>query len=98
MRAHYAGGREVLDNQNTVITLRDQNLQVVGIDDAYTGHARRGDGRARALRRDLPTIGLSHIAEEADRSGSTVCPWCSRATPTPDRSRSRACTSCVLGR
>ena len=60
------GGVEVLDNVNTTVTLRNQQLQVLGLDDAYTGHA----DRARALhglRADLPTLGLSHIAEEADR-------------------------------
>ncbi len=58
-------GAEVLDNQNTVITLRNQRLQVVGIDDAYTGHA-DAEKATKGLRKDLPTIGLSHIAEEAD--------------------------------
>ena len=60
------GGVQVLDNVNTTVTLRHQQLQVLGLDDAYTGHA----DRARALlglRSDLPTLGLSHIAEEADR-------------------------------
>jgi uncharacterized protein len=59
------GGAEVLDNRHTVITLRGQRLQVVGLDDAYTGHASHHDA-IRGLRRDLPTLGLSHIAEEAD--------------------------------
>ena len=58
-------GVEVLDNANTVITLRRQRLQVVGIDDAYTGHA-DVQRATKGLRHDLPTIGLSHIAEEAD--------------------------------
>lgn len=58
-------GALVLGNQHTVVTLRGQRLQVVGLDDAYTGHARR-DAAVRGLRRDLPTLGLSHIAEEAD--------------------------------
>jgi predicted MPP superfamily phosphohydrolase len=60
------GGVEVLDNAHTTITLRHQRLQVLGLDDAYTGHA----DRARALKgldSHLPTLGLSHIAEEADR-------------------------------
>lgn len=60
------GGVEVLDNANTTVTLRHQRLQVLGLDDAYTGHA----DRARALKgldARLPTLGLSHIAEEADR-------------------------------
>jgi predicted MPP superfamily phosphohydrolase len=64
-RALDRGGVEVLQNRNTLITLRDQRLQVVGLDDAYTGHARRADA-VRGLRKDLPTIALSHIAEEAD--------------------------------
>jgi predicted MPP superfamily phosphohydrolase len=59
------GGVEVLCNRHTTITVRHERLQVVGLDDAYTGHARR-DEAVRGLRRDLPTIGLSHIAEEAD--------------------------------
>jgi predicted MPP superfamily phosphohydrolase len=59
------GGVEVLRNRHTIITLRQQRLQVVGLDDAYTGHARRDDA-VKGLRRDVPSIGLSHIAEEAD--------------------------------
>lgn len=58
-------GAEVLDNRHTVITLRGQKLQIVGLDDAYTGHASR-DSAVKGLRHDLPSIGLSHIAEEAD--------------------------------
>ena len=42
-----------------------ERLQVVGLDDAYTGHARMDDA-VKGLRPDLPTLGLSHIAEEAD--------------------------------
>ncbi len=59
------GGAEVLDNAFTTIELKHERLQVVGIDDAYTGHS---DIRkaTRGLRRDLPSLGLSHIAEEAD--------------------------------
>jgi predicted MPP superfamily phosphohydrolase len=59
------GGAEVLDNANTVLTLRGQKLQIVGLDDAYTGHANR-EKAVKGLRNDLPTLGLSHIAEEAD--------------------------------
>jgi hypothetical protein len=59
------GGVEVLDNANTIITLRGQPLQVVGLDDAYTGHADVAEA-TRGLRPDIATIGLSHIAEEAD--------------------------------
>jgi uncharacterized protein len=59
------GGAEVLRNRNTTITLGSERLQVVGLDDAYTGHAQRDDA-VKGLRKDLPTIALSHIAEEAD--------------------------------
>jgi predicted MPP superfamily phosphohydrolase len=67
------GGAEVLDNRHTVITLRHERLQVVGLDDAYTGHA---DWRqaVKGLRHDLPTLGLSHIAEEADALWSADVP------------------------
>jgi predicted MPP superfamily phosphohydrolase len=61
LRAHV----EVLRNRNTIITLRHQKLQLVGLDDAYTGHARR-DEAVKGLRTDVPTLALSHIAEEAD--------------------------------
>jgi uncharacterized protein len=59
------GGVEVLRNRHTTITLHGERLQVVGLDDSYTGHARR-DEAVKGLRRDVATIGLSHIAEEAD--------------------------------
>ena len=59
------GGVEVLCNRHTTITLRHERVQIVGLDDAYTGHARR-DEAVKGLRADLPSIGLSHIAEEAD--------------------------------
>ena len=58
-------GALVLTNRHTVITVRGQKMQLLGLDDAYTGHARR-DEAVRGLRRDLPTLALSHIAEEAD--------------------------------
>ncbi len=64
-RALRKGGAEVLSNQHTTITLRHQRLQLVGLDDAYTGHANR-ERATRGLRPDLPALGLSHIAEEAD--------------------------------
>ena len=64
-RALRRGGVEVLSNRHTVITLGHERLQVLGLDDAYTGHADR-DAALRGMRRDLPTLGLSHIAEEAD--------------------------------
>jgi predicted MPP superfamily phosphohydrolase len=59
------GGAEVLDNAHTTITVRRQRLQIVGLDDAYTGNASRTKA-LKNLRSDVPTIGLSHIAEEAD--------------------------------
>ena len=59
------GGAEVLDNAHTTITIRNQPLQVLGLDDAYTGHADRRTA-LKGLRPDQPVIGLSHIAEEAD--------------------------------
>ena len=59
------GSAEVLDNVWTTITLRRQALQVLGLDDAYTGHAswRRA---TKGLDTRKATLGLSHIAEEAD--------------------------------
>ena len=59
-------GAEVLDNANTVIEIMGQQLQIVGLDDAYTGHA-DVTAALRGLRPNIPTIGLSHIAEEAER-------------------------------
>ena len=35
------GGAEVLDNANTTVSIGRQHLQIVGLDDAYTGHADR---------------------------------------------------------
>jgi uncharacterized protein len=64
-RALKLGGVEVLRNRNTTLTFGHQRLQLVGLDDAYTGHASRVEA-VKGLRRDLPTLGLSHIAEEAD--------------------------------
>jgi len=58
-------GVEVLRNQHTIIEIAHQRLQVLGLDDAYTGHA-RPDEAVKGLRPDLPVLGLSHIAEEAD--------------------------------
>jgi predicted MPP superfamily phosphohydrolase len=66
-------GALVMRNTNTIITLRGEALQLVGVDDTYTGH---GDvARAvRGLRKDVPTLGLSHIAEEADELWSHGVP------------------------
>ncbi len=73
---HWAGADEVestlvraralvLRNENTVMTIRHQRLQIVGLDDAYTTHADRDRALAGREKR-IPTLGLSHIAEEAD--------------------------------
>ncbi|MFM2153279.1 MAG: hypothetical protein RL199_1714 [Pseudomonadota bacterium] len=73
---HWSGAREVraalrragvelLDNAHTTLSLRGQKLQLVGLDDAYTGHADL-DRATKGLRREVATLGLSHIAEEAD--------------------------------
>lgn len=56
---------ELLRNQTTTLTLRGQKLQIVGLDDAYTGHADRRKALAGVDPR-IATLGLSHIAEEAD--------------------------------
>lgn len=65
VRAIRRGGGEVLMNAHTVIHLKHEALQVVGLDDAYTGHASR-DRALKGLRPGIATLGLSHIAEEAD--------------------------------
>ncbi len=64
-RALRKAGVEVLQNRHTTMTFGGERLQIVGLDDAYTGHVDR-DAALKGLRPDLPTIGLSHIAEEAD--------------------------------
>ncbi len=56
---------EVLSNAWTERTIRGERLQIVGLDDAYTGHADR-ERAVRGLNREVASIGLSHIAEEAD--------------------------------
>ena len=64
-RALRRAGAEVLDNAWTLFEARGQRLQIVGLDDAYTGAAERRRA-IKGLRRDRATLGLSHIAEEAD--------------------------------
>jgi predicted MPP superfamily phosphohydrolase len=64
-RALRKAGAEVLDNRWTALTLRHQRLQIVGLDDAYTGHAARSEA-VKGLDPKHATLGLSHIAEEAD--------------------------------
>lgn len=58
-------GVEVLRNQHTLVEVRGEKLQLVGLDDAYTSHA-DALRAVRGLKTELPSIGLSHIAEEAD--------------------------------
>ncbi|MFO0747045.1 MAG: metallophosphoesterase [Myxococcota bacterium] len=58
-------GVELLSNANTQINVRGERLQLVGLDDAYTGHADRRKA-IRGMSSDIATLGLSHIAEEAD--------------------------------
>jgi hypothetical protein len=55
----------LLQNQHTVVELRGERLQVVGLDDPYTGHADRARA-TKGLRRGIAALGLSHVAEEAD--------------------------------
>ncbi len=58
-------GVEVLKNAWTERSIRGQRLQIVGLDDAYTGQADR-EKALRGLDPERASIGLSHIAEEAD--------------------------------
>jgi len=73
---HWSGSREVrqvlkkanievLDNAHTVVEVAGQKVQIVGVDDAYTGHA-DVQRAVRGLHHDLPSIALSHIAEESE--------------------------------
>jgi predicted MPP superfamily phosphohydrolase len=64
-RALEHAGACVLDNAHTSITVRHERLQVVGVDDSYTGHA-DVDRALKGLDPRRPTLALSHIAEEAD--------------------------------
>jgi|SRR5579871_2358005 len=64
-RALIQGGIEVLENQHTEIRIRNDLLQIVGIDDAYTKHA-DVEKATKGIKKNIATIGLSHIAEQAD--------------------------------
>lgn len=59
------GGIEVLENEHTTIRIRNDVLQIAGVDDAYTKHADVKKA-TKGLKKDIATLGLSHIAEEAD--------------------------------
>src|SRR5690606_2428572 len=64
-RALLRAGAEVLNNAHTAITIRRERVQIVGVDDAYTGH-HDVEKAVSGLDPRLPTLGLSHIAEMAD--------------------------------
>lgn len=65
-KALIKGGVEVLDNANTIIKVRNEELQLVGVDDAYTNHSDVKKA-TKGLKKNIATLGLSHIAEEADK-------------------------------
>jgi len=64
-RALIQGGVEILENAHTIVRIGNNELQLVGVDDAYTRHADIKKA-TKGLKTNLATIGLSHIAEEAD--------------------------------
>ena len=59
------GGVAILYNQYTTIKIRNDVLQIVGVDDAYTLHADVNKA-VKGLKKNVATLGLSHIAEQAD--------------------------------
>lgn len=59
------GGIEILENAHTTIRIRNDDLQLVGLDDAYTKHADINQA-TKGMKKNIATLGLSHIAEEAD--------------------------------
>jgi predicted MPP superfamily phosphohydrolase len=65
-KALIKGGAEILTNANTLITVGHETLQLVGVDDAYTGHADLNQA-IKGMKKNIATIGLSHIPEEADK-------------------------------
>lgn len=65
-KALKSGGIEVLENAHTTIRIRNDDLQLVGLDDAYTKHADINKA-TKGMKKNVATLGLSHIAEEADR-------------------------------
>lgn len=58
-------GVEVLSNAWTDLRVRNQHIQIVGVDDAFTAHA-DSEAATRGLQKNVPTLGLSHVGEEAD--------------------------------
>jgi hypothetical protein len=65
VRSLVRAGACVLSNSMTTVEVRHQRLQIVGLNDAYTGHADAARA-TRAIKKNLPVLALSHIAEEAD--------------------------------
>lgn len=57
---------EVLDNAWTQREYRGQMLQIVGVDDAFTAHA-DVEKATKGLIAGIPTLGLSHVGDEADK-------------------------------
>jgi predicted MPP superfamily phosphohydrolase len=55
----------VLENQWTELTVGGRPLQLVGIDDPYTGHD-DVEQATKGLDANIPTIALSHVGEAAD--------------------------------
>jgi uncharacterized protein len=64
-KALISAGVEVLTNAHTTIQIGNDHLQLVGLDDAYTNHA-DVDKASKGLKKNIATLGLSHIAEQAD--------------------------------
>jgi hypothetical protein len=64
-RALVRAGAIVLRNAHTTLTVGGEQLQIVGVDDAFTRHA-DVERATRGLRADVATLGLSHIGEQAD--------------------------------
>lgn len=58
-------GAEILDNAWTTIRLQGEDVQIVGLDDDYTGHADL-EAATKGLDHKRVTIALSHIAEMAE--------------------------------
>jgi len=58
-------GALVLQNAWTEVQVAGTSLQVVGVDDAFTGHADVA-ASVKGLDPNRPTLGLSHVGEEAE--------------------------------
>ena len=85
-------GVEVLRNQHTTITVRGQAIQIVGLDDAYTGHACHDRAVAGLRPRRAGARAFPHRRGGRPSVAAWDSAWSSPATPTAARSRSLACT------